>query len=216
MFPIIPITDAEAQLPFPELTDLLDEKCVPALLKSAPWDKGDTLLPIVKAWLAYSSEHIVLRFDVAELDFRLVETKQPASVWEDSCVEFFVEPESGGGYYNFEFNAGGVLHLAYGTSRHDREMATEYIRESVMREVTMLSSPVKDYPYIYRWILIARIPYFTFFRHSLRPQSGQVIRANFYKCGDKMRRPSYQSWMPIDTPSPDFHQPRFFGELKFQ
>jgi len=45
--------------------------------------------------------------------------------------------------------------------------------------------------------------------------SGQKIRANFYKCGDKTPKPHFLSWNPIDLPRPDFHVPRFSGSLNW-
>lgn len=33
---------------------------------------------------------------------------------------------------------------------------------------------------------------------------------------DQLSSPHYLSWQPVDTPSPDFHQPRFFGECHFE
>ena len=210
---IIPISEDEARLPFPELGQLLDDRCAPAKLESAPWNEGQERLPVVEARIAYSPDCLVVKFDVGECEFRVAETVQPAAVWEDSCVEFFVEPEKGLGYYNFEFNAAGILHLAFGTARHGREMAPEEVERSVVREVMFLAAK-KGKPYCYSWMLIARIPYSAFFRHQFVPRSEKIIRGNFYKCGDKMAHPSYQSWKPVGTPTPDFHQPLFFGELE--
>lgn len=212
---IIPITEAEARHPFVDLNELMNKRCEPLRLESAPWNENYSDLPIVKVRIAYSPQNIILAFEVAEREFRIVETVQPASVWEDSCVEFFVEPQIDNGYYNFEFNAAGVLHLAYGISRHEREIAPLHIQKSIIRETMLLASPNKNCPYIYRWILVARIPYFAFFRHNFTPKSGTVIRGNFYKCGDKLQHPCYQSWSPIGTPSPDFHQPHYFDNLEF-
>ena len=42
---------------------------------------------------------------------------------------------------------------------------------------------------------------------------GQKVRGNIYKCGDKLPVPHFISWSPISTPAPDFHCPRFFGEM---
>ena len=43
-----------------------------------------------------------------------------SAVHRDSCVEFFVDPDQSGNYYNFEFNCIGTTHLAYGPSRSSR------------------------------------------------------------------------------------------------
>jgi len=46
--------------------------------------------------------------------------------------------------------------------------------------------------------------------------NGKTMRANFYKCGDKLQTPHFLSWAPIDLPKPKFHCPEFFGELVFE
>jgi hypothetical protein len=45
--------------------------------------------------------------------------------------------------------------------------------------------------------------------------TGIDAHANFYKCGDKLKQPHFLSWKQVVLPSPDFHQPRFFGQLSF-
>ena len=42
--------------------------------------------------------------------------------------------------------------------------------------------------------------------------SGQVWRANLYKCGDQTSHPHWASWAPIGE-ALNFHQPGFFGGL---
>ena len=49
--------------------------------------------------------------------------------------------------------------------------------------------------------------------HSL---DGRDMRANFYKCGDKLTTPHFLSWNKIDLPSPCFHCPPFFGQIHFE
>ena len=34
-------------------------------------------------------------------------------VYRDSCVEFFIQPKPGRGYFNFEFNCGGAFLCNY-------------------------------------------------------------------------------------------------------
>ena len=46
-------------------------------------------------------------------------------------------------------------------------------------------------------------------------EAPKSIMANFYKCGDKCEKPHFLSMAPIDTPSPCFHCPEFFQEVKF-
>jgi hypothetical protein len=51
---------------------------------------------------------------------------------------------------------------------------------------------------------------------AIRNLSGVQAQANFYKCGDKLKQPHYLSWKPVLTSNPDFHQPKYFGEISFQ
>ena len=45
---------------------------------------------------------------------------------------------------------------------------------------------------------------------------GEVIKGNFYKCGDKTEIPHFGMWSPIDSEKPNFHQPQFFGEMEIE
>ena len=44
-------------------------------------------------------------------------------------------------------------------------------------------------------------------------QTGRVIRANFYKCGDETPIPHFGMWSPVDNETPDFHRPEYFGKF---
>ena len=43
----------------------------------------------------------------------------------------------------------------------------------------------------------------------------ESLRANFYKCGDGTSVPHFLSWSHIETETPDFHCPEFFGNMHF-
>ncbi len=40
-----------------------------------------------------------------------------------------------------------------------------------------------------------------------------VMAGNLNKCASATSAPHYLSWNPIDTPTPDFHRPEFFGKI---
>jgi hypothetical protein len=44
--------------------------------------------------------------------------------------------------------------------------------------------------------------------------SGQIWRANLYKCADKTSHPHWASWKPITETN--FHLPECFGEITFE
>ena len=47
-------------------------------------------------------------------------------------------------------------------------------------------------------------------------ESGKIIRANFYKCGDLTPQEHYLSWNPMTSETPAFHRPCDFGLLTFE
>ena len=66
------------------------------------------------------------------------------------------------------------------------------------------------------WTLEYRLPLGIFRKlYGREIRSGHRAAANFYKCGDETEVPHYGAWSPVETPSPDFHRPEFFGELVF-
>ena len=66
-----------------------------------------------------------------------------------------------------------------------------------------------------RWNLALIIPVEAFFHHAIISLEGMPMRANFYKCGDKLTKPHFLSWQKITVDHPDFHRPEFFGSLLF-
>lgn len=61
------------------------------------------------------------------------------------------------------------------------------------------------------WTLLVGIPFDLF--HNGKPDE---LRINIYKCGDRTETPHFLSWAPISTPSPDFHRPEFFRNVKLR
>ena len=128
-------------------------------------------------------------------------------VYFDSCMEFFVNfaPEKTGDYLNLEVNPLGTLHAKYGPARAGRRpLPPELERPRVKTE---------QQPAFWRAELF--IPLATikgiFGKADFAP--GDVLRGNFYKCGDDAAFPHYGMWSPVLTESPDFHRPEYFGEL---
>ena len=46
------------------------------------------------------------------------------------------------------------------------------------------------------WEVALVIPYSAFFLHDITSLDGKTLRANFYKCGDKLQTPHFLSWNP--------------------
>lgn len=127
-----------------------------------------------------------------------------SSVWEDSCLEFFFS-NGGEEYVNLEANSNAALRASIGAGRHGRTLLLE--AGYTMPQVSAIADDDS-------WQVFFYLPcksYEEFFEAPLA--SGSEIRANFYSCGDKTPAPHYASWNPVETDSPDFHRPEFFGRL---
>ncbi len=159
---------------------------------------------------------ILLKFLVQEPQVRAVNTGFNSPVWEDSCVEFFIALEGDNNYYNFEFSAIGTVLGAYGPDRHQREPIPDEFLKMIQTTPSLGRDPIENLEGDISWELDIVLPVKTFCHHRVEDMAGMQNRANFYKCGDKLKKPHFLSWKPIQTEEPDFHQSRFFGNLKFQ
>src|SRR5258708_3044160 len=69
--------------------------------------------PRVFARLLRDQRSLLLGFEVED-DYAVSRaTQYQEQVSRDSCVEFFVKPLPGSGYFNFELNCGGTMLLYY-------------------------------------------------------------------------------------------------------
>jgi len=173
--------------------------------------------PTTKAKLFYTDTHLHVSFKSYEKEIKVTYYNMNDSVYKDSCVEFFVNPDptKDKRYFNFEMNSAGTLLLGLGVDRNGRKMLEfdDYrqffnIKSSVTRE------NLNDYNGDY-WTVEYSIP-FTFFEEhfgKLNVVSGHRLEANFYKCGDSTRHAHYGCWNKLTNENPDFHRSEFFGNL---
>jgi hypothetical protein len=173
--------------------------------------------PQVEVKLCYSRSFLHVGFRVGERRVRVKYTKFQDPVYKDSCVEFFIDafPESRLGYVNFETNAAGTLLAAFGPDRNHRKQL--WPEDLAGFDVSAsVAGPLDGEHGSDAWTLEYRIP-LALFRtiYGLEVRPGHRAAANFYKCGDETEVPHYGAWSPVDTPSPDFHRPEFFGEVVF-
>jgi hypothetical protein len=188
--------------------DFHDVNCV-------DWPDMYSYNPKMSFAIAYTDNAILVHYRVEENCIRAIASHDNGNVWEDSCCEFFVQPVSDGTYYNIECNCAGTLLIGFGKDRNNRQLASQAVLDGIKR----WSSLGRDHFDIkngkYTWEMALVIPFTTFFVHEIKKIDGKTVRANFYKCGDKTSVPHFLSWNPIDTQSPDFHRPDFFGEMTF-
>lgn len=179
--------------------------------------------PLTQFRLLYDADWLYVVFRVEDRHVRCVETEFNGPVCRDSCTEFFVEPRPGRGYLNFEVNCGGTM-LCYhvedpaptpGGFRKSEALTPEegaqvriypslpsVVEPEIAEPVTWLNEI-----HIPRAVLEGRVG-------PLGDPSGQVWRANLYKCGDETSHPHWATWAPIEGLS--FHVPQFFAPLIFE
>lgn len=178
------------------------------------WPEEFPYKPEMVYAIAYDDDSILISYRVNEDCIRAEAKADGGRVWEDSCCEFFFQPDDKG-YYNIECNCAGTLLLAFGSGRNDREQASAATMALIERTATLGRGSFGLRHGKFSWMLNLRIPLKVFFRHHLTSLQGLTCRANFYKCGDKTVA-HFLSWNRVETPSPDFHQPKYFGEIKFE
>lgn len=155
----------------------------------------------------------VLNFRVQEQSVAAVAAGDGGHVWEDSCVEFFSSPADDGIYYNIECNCVGTVLVAAGKDRHARTPAPQEVLQQIQRWSSLGRENFDERIGDVEWQVVLLIPYATWFQHHIGDVRGMDLRANFYKCGDKLRTPHFLSWNAIGVAQPDFHRPDFFGTL---
>jgi len=197
-----------------EISALLDKQKNRLKVDTINW-KGYEYMPRVELALAYSDNEICIKFYVREDYFKAEMTETNQMVCEDSCVEFFVSPEDDGVYYNIEFNGIGTCLIGSGYGRASSARVNPEIVSKIRRMTSVGTEPVAERTGDFQWSLTAAIPYEVFFRHEVKDLKGKTFRANFYKCGDKLTVPHFVTWNPVATENPDYHQPEYFGMLKF-
>ena len=178
--------------------------------------------PRVMARLLWSPQGIHGLFEVEDQYVRAVRTQFQSEVWKDSCVEFFVQPKTGRGYFNFEMNCGGTLLCSYVTdpTRVSGGLKQAASLPSKLGEQVIIRSnlPRSVDPEITShcfWSLAFFIPFAVLepYVGSLGLIAGQHWRGNFYKCAEDVTHPHWGAWSPVDELN--FHLPQCFGELVF-
>ncbi|GAB4485237.1 MAG: carbohydrate-binding family 9-like protein [Thermodesulfovibrionales bacterium] len=201
---------------------------------SADWQPAETLeishyrpegsghRPRTFCRLLYDRDGISGIFLVHDRFVRCAHTEPQSAVYEDSCVEFFLQP-SEKGYFNFEFSCSGALRLGYvrdpervGTGFRDffllpaEDLCLVRVGASIGRPAGEEAGRRID------WTLSFFIPFSIIESHSgvQPPEPGERWKANFFKCGDATSHPHWGSWTALDERN--FHLPRCFGELEFR
>ena len=180
--------------------------------------------PETRVRVLYDAAGLYLSFRVKDKYVRSVAAEYRGKVWEDACAEFFVQPKSDRGYFNFEINCGGTMLLSYhenpdwkGEVKRKEGGVPWELAETVKIHHSMPKTVDPEIVGDTTWQLEYHIPFKLLEEYvgALGNVAGQTWRANFYKCAETNSHPHWASWSPI-LEGNDFHSPRFFGVLRFE
>ena len=178
------------------------DKVPAAELSEGWWDIFPVRYPTV-ARLVHCDEGLVLRMETAEWPITVKTMRQNCEVCLDSCMEFFVTPNTRDkDYMNIEVSAAAVP-LCYVGNPDEKRRALSPVEEGV--EFRTLIEFKRG------WMLYVFIPY-SFLRKYFSV-TDKEMRANFCKCGDKTVWEHYAVWNKIETPQPVYHLPEYFGKI---
>ena len=174
--------------------------------------------------LLYDQQGIYGLFQVHDRFVRCLHTRFQEAVYQDACVEFFVQPDGAPGYFNFEFNACGTLLASYvlnpqkdekGFPKEFRPLTQDDLSRMQIRS-TFKKPIVEETAEPIDW----EVEFFISFDVLLRyiPEMkvagrGSRWRGNFYKCAENNSHPHWAAWAPV--PELNFHLPLYFGDFIF-
>jgi hypothetical protein len=182
-------------------------------IQVAPWPDF-SYKPNASFAIAYNDNCIFLKYYIQENTFRAscFNTNDPVS--QDSCVEFFISFGNEVEYYNLEFNCIGTCLAGFGVGKTERELIPEESVRIIRRCSVIISSTDSGLDHIF-WELTLIIPSEIFIHHSDLILKDMHCKANFYKCGDKLPRPHFLAWKKVESTTPNFHLPEYFGSMHF-
>lgn len=182
-------------------------------IETAPWPDF-SYRPEVAFSIAHSDDCIFIKYYVQERSVQALHWQPNGPVYKDSCVEFFLAFGEEAGYYNLEFNCIGACLCGYGSGREKREEIPEQLLDLIKYQALLQKDHAGSEDGV-SWDLTLMVPLAVFCHHRLTALRSLRCRGNFFKCGDDLPEPHFLSWSPIESEKPDFHQPRFFGDLQF-
>ncbi|MDT8391060.1 MAG: carbohydrate-binding family 9-like protein [Lentisphaeria bacterium] len=180
--------------------------------------------PTVQFKLARDETCVAVLFRVQDQFVRSVCREVNGPVCQDSCVEWFVQPVPGKGYFNFEVNAGGCPHISYvedprrlpdgGLKKRRFPTPAETAGVRVLTSLPATVEPEIQTPVTWLALIVVPFAFFELFTGRVETSPGTIWRANFHTCADHTSHPRWLSWNPVGEHN--FHRPEDFGDVCFE
>lgn len=202
--------------------------------ESASWKKAPALeishfrpessshRPLTRAKLLYSIDGLYGLFRVQDRYVRCIHRRYQDPVYNDSCVEFFVQPIRDKGYFNFEFNCGGAMRASYiedptrcGTGFRSFKRLTKQEGRQVLIYHSLPPRIDPEWDEETTWYLEFYVPLRLMEKYTgpVDISPGSIWRCNLFKCGDQTSHPHWAAWSAVDDLN--FHLPHCFGAIEF-
>lgn len=193
--------------------DIPNWETVPlAEINSFHWEANKPFRPESFAQLCgVRGKGIYARLWSFEENPRCAGTKRDDPVYEDSCLELFLQPVPGNpGYINFEMNCSGIYLSQFGEQRNNRVFLKEFC--SLEPRITCFEKKeeTKTAWGVEIFIPDALIGEIYVIDYAVSPGE---MKGNFYKCGDKTPIPHYAAFFPAGSAELGFHNPACFGKI---
>ncbi len=178
------------------------------------------LCPEVDVHIAHDDSYLWALYRVNEYHVRGVNLDDMGPVYEDSCVEWFLQMPHQETYFNIEVNCVGTCLASCRMNRTDK---AAFAQEDLNLIVRFTTFPHQSYETISKsepihWECIVGVPKAVLMKYigTESAMFPEEFSANFYKCGDKTQEPHYLSSFPIYTDSPNFHVPSAFYPMRLE
>lgn len=179
--------------------------------------------PATEVRLMYNAQGMYGLFKVKDRFVRCLHTHFQEPVYQDACVEFFVQPQEAKGYFNFEFNACGTLLASYvlNPERDSKGALKEFVPLTtddlkLIKIRALFQKPIEpeiSEPLDWELEFFISFNLLTRYIPVVAVEAGSRWRGNFYKCAENNSHPHWAAWSPVSDFN--FHLPNCFGELMF-
>lgn len=169
---------------------------------------NNSYTPRVDVFLCHNNEKLKIKFIAYEDEITVKAKNDNENVYCDSCVEFFVRPfDDDMRYVNFEVNPVGSMIMSLNQARGKSEVLV-FKYKALLTVVTDRKDGQWSVQYEVPFDMLSEI-----YGKTEILKSGDVINANFYKCGDETKEPHFGMWNEITQEDASFHLPKYFGQL---
>lgn len=188
------------------------------VLKKVLRERGDNSPLRARTWVSalWDEDHLYLAFEVEDQEIWATLRDHDARLFEEECVEFFVDPVGDGRrYVETQINSLNTIRDLLVDASISQPGRAEFDNMALWH-YKGLHSAVDIRPG-WGWTLETAIPWteFGFSGHKFPPQPGQEIRINFYRY-ERSRSGAepleLSAWSKVEH---SFHEPARFGRFVF-